>query len=228
MRQTKLLDRLEKCLQPKEAVLVWLEEIAQYPNVNDYVRFLKSLPEKEAPITRITRQLDEATREAMKGQPKAVIAREVRQAARDVVFLFKLHLQVNSEILVAQRAWNVMAAALAYAQLRMETESEFRNALRDMKSRRFRDTGIWLNPQHKTSEFNLWRTVAEEYLVELHAFSGAVTNISRSYFNGHPILFADMETYLADLIMQTEQMIGMFNNLCLEENKELIVLTSRN
>ena len=73
MKQEKRLDRIEACLTPKEAVMVWLKEINRFPNVMEYIKYLRYLPEALHPITRITAQVESATREAMKGQLQKTI-----------------------------------------------------------------------------------------------------------------------------------------------------------
>jgi len=68
MRQTKRLDRLEQCLAPKEAVILWLQEANRYSDVMEYLKYLRDQPEALRPITRVTNQVESAIRETMKGQ----------------------------------------------------------------------------------------------------------------------------------------------------------------
>jgi hypothetical protein len=112
MRQTKRLDRLEQCLTPKEAVMVWLQETYRYTNVWEYIKYLHEQPEALRPITRITGQVESATRQTMKGQPQKAIDAAVHRAVRDVCFLMKLHNQVNGYLMTEIRLWGVMFAAL--------------------------------------------------------------------------------------------------------------------
>jgi hypothetical protein len=51
MKQEKRLDRIEACLTPKEAVMVWLKEIKRIPNIMEYIKYLRDLPEALQPIT---------------------------------------------------------------------------------------------------------------------------------------------------------------------------------
>ena len=62
MKQVNRLDRIEKCLTAKEAVMVWLKEIKHLPNVMEYIKYLRDQPEALQPITRITNQVESATR----------------------------------------------------------------------------------------------------------------------------------------------------------------------
>ena len=112
MRQTKRLDRLEQCLTPKEAVMVWLKETNRYADIMEYIKYLKDQPEALRPIPRVTNQVESATREAMKGQSQKTIDAAVHRAVRDVCFLMKLHNQVNGYLTTEERLWGVMFAAL--------------------------------------------------------------------------------------------------------------------
>ena len=112
MKQEKRLDRIEACLTPKEAVMVWLKEINRLPNVMEYIKYLRDLPEALQPITRISGQVESATREAMKGQLQKTIDAAVHRAVRDVCFLIKLHHQVNAYQMTEERVWSIVFAYL--------------------------------------------------------------------------------------------------------------------
>ena len=90
-------------LTPKQAILLWLEEARSFDNIEEYVRHLKTQPEHAAPIPRLTDQMEEGVKPALKGQPKGEISKDVRQAYKDVLFLFFLHQQVNGKLLSESR-----------------------------------------------------------------------------------------------------------------------------
>ena len=46
MIQDKRLDKVTKSLTPKQAVVLWLEEIRQYRNADEYVQVLKKSARK--------------------------------------------------------------------------------------------------------------------------------------------------------------------------------------
>ena len=131
MIQDKRLDKVTKSLTPKQAVVLWLEEIRQYRNAEEFVKFLRSQPESAAPITKLTGQIDDGLRAAMKGKPKEVVEAAVRKAVKDVVFLIKLHLQVNYKVMNESRIWRLQQIALAEALRNMRTELLFRNIIVD-------------------------------------------------------------------------------------------------
>ena len=122
MVQNKRLDKVTRYLTPKQSVVHWLQEIQPYQSIYEYVQFLRGQPESEAPITKQTRQIDNAIREAMKGQPKEAVDRAVRRAVKDVVFLIKLQHQANYEVMLQERAWKLASAGLAesFGKLRIE------------------------------------------------------------------------------------------------------------
>ena len=131
MTLNKRLDKVEKSLTPKQTVVLWLQEIEQYRNAEEYLRYLRSQPESAAPITRLTRQIDEGIRVAMKGQPKEAISAAVRRSVRDVVFLVKLHLQVNFKIMSELRQWRLSQIALSECLGKLHTEVVLRNRIVD-------------------------------------------------------------------------------------------------
>ena len=112
MKKSKRLERLEDCLTPKQAVMVWLEEVNKYANVFEYVKYVKDLPEALRPVPRLTAQVAQAIREAMSGQPKQVIQAAIRRAERDVCFLLKLRLQLNEYFMTEERVWTCIFATL--------------------------------------------------------------------------------------------------------------------
>ena len=113
MNQDKRLDKVTKALTPKQAVVLWLQEIQQYQNATDYVKYLIGQPDNAAPITRLTTQIDQAVRVAMRGYPNEVVEAAVHRAVKDVVFLVKLHLQVNFKVMNELRARRLSQVALA-------------------------------------------------------------------------------------------------------------------
>ena len=103
MKQVNRLDRIEACLTPKEAVMVWLKDTNHFANIWEYIKYLRDQPENLRPIPRITDQVAAATRQAMKGQPQKNIEDAVHRAVRDVCFLMKLHHHVNGYAMTEER-----------------------------------------------------------------------------------------------------------------------------
>ena len=112
MKQDTRLDKVEKMLTPKQAVVLWLQEIQQYRNAWEYVQFLRGQPESAAPIYRITKQIGETIRESMKGRPRDIVDNAVNRGVRDVCFLIKLQNQVNGYQSTEERVWSLTFAFL--------------------------------------------------------------------------------------------------------------------
>ena len=112
MTLNKRLDKVERLLTPKQAVILWLQEIRQYRNALEYAQFLASQPSSAAPIYKITKQINQTIRESMKGQPQRAIEQAVYRAERDVYFLVRLQNQVNGYAATEERVWNMMFVSL--------------------------------------------------------------------------------------------------------------------
>ena len=52
MTLNKRLDKMERALTPKQAVILWLQEIRQYRNALEYVSFSRANPKVPRPSTR--------------------------------------------------------------------------------------------------------------------------------------------------------------------------------
>jgi hypothetical protein len=115
--------------------------------VYEYIQFLKGQPESAAPITRLTEQIDKAVRESMRGSPKEAVEPAVRRAVRDVVFLVKLHLQVNFTVMSELKAWRMTQAALAASLDSLRKEILFRNVIVDMANQVNFQTPYPLEPE---------------------------------------------------------------------------------
>jgi len=97
------IEKLETGLTPKQAILLWLQEAHSFKGIEEYVRHLKNQPDNASPIDRLSTQVEEAVKLTLKGHPREDINRAVRQAHKDVLFLFYLHKQVNGKLLSEHR-----------------------------------------------------------------------------------------------------------------------------
>jgi len=112
MTLNKRLDKIERLLTPKQAVILWLQSTMQYRNVLEYVQFLRNQPASEAPIYKITQKVSQSIMELMKGQPQREVDQAVYRAERDVYFLINLRNHVNRYVATEERIWNLMFVAL--------------------------------------------------------------------------------------------------------------------
>ena len=101
--EKRRIEKLETGLTPKQAILLWLQEAHAFNTIEEYVRHLKTQPDSAAPLNKLTAQVEEGVKQTLKGQPREEIDRAVRQAFKDVLFLFFLHQQVNGKLLSENR-----------------------------------------------------------------------------------------------------------------------------
>jgi len=66
-------------------------------------------------------------------------------------------------------------------------------------------------PEWKGEIIRDWKPAIESILVELYAFRNAVDFISKNYFEGHQILFPDLERDLTEIINAAEKTVNNFN-----------------
>jgi hypothetical protein len=71
------VEQLESELSPKQAILVWLQDVQEFDNVYDYVRHLKTQPESVWPLVKLPKQVTDAVEKSLKGRPKDEIAKAV-------------------------------------------------------------------------------------------------------------------------------------------------------
>ena len=72
--------------------------MARFRSMTEYLASLKDGPTPNWPLKRMTRQARRAVEKSMKGMPSDAIEERVREAVRDVLFLWYLYLQVNRRI----------------------------------------------------------------------------------------------------------------------------------
>ena len=97
------IEKLESGLTPKQAILLWLQEAHAFNSIEEYVRHLKTQPDSAAPLYKLTSQVSEGVKQTLRGRPSEEIDKAVRQAYKDVLFLFFLHQQVNGKLLSENR-----------------------------------------------------------------------------------------------------------------------------
>src|SRR5438309_2262724 len=88
-------DKIEASLTPRQAVLLWLGEAAQFGSMRTYVFSLQGQPTSAFPLFRLPEQVEQSVRDAMKGQPRDQLEPMIRTGIRDVAFLYYLVIQIN-------------------------------------------------------------------------------------------------------------------------------------
>jgi len=106
------VQKLESGLTPKQAILLWLQEAHAFRGIEEYVRHLKTQPDNAAPLYKLPAQVEEGVKQTLKGKPREEIDRAVRQAYKDVLFLFFLHQRVNGKLITEERHYWSQAMVL--------------------------------------------------------------------------------------------------------------------
>ena len=75
-------------------------------------------------------------------------------------------------------------------------------------------------PEQKEKDFQLWRELAQNFLIEICSLDDAVAFVSKHYFDGRQILFTDYADCLDNLIEETKKLVEMFNDLCQEQEEQ--------
>ena len=187
------MDRIETSLTPTQAVVLWMGEAHRFPSVAAYVDSLVDGPDTAWPLHRLAELIEPATLEAVKGRPRKAKHWAVKQALRDVAFLFFVHQEANGIIEQEWRAMhlgvNLLAAGWREALPAGDGESK---------------------GDHCRSE--VWRHRAKAILVDLHKHRETVDLLSRTYFAGHPLLFRDADDGLAFCIEAAETLVEAHND----------------
>jgi hypothetical protein len=195
------LDKLQVSLTPKQAILLWMEEAHQFDTVEQYARSLKGRPDSAWPMATLPEQVAAGVRQVLKGQPREEVSREVRQAVRDVLFLFHLHQQVNRKLMEKQEAF-----LFRLRWLRAELERL-----------RYQKTVSQVSPSEigtgvpRRQGLIRWQEETELFLTELQGLRLAVMTISKRYFDQHDLLFPALAEGLNYLVKAMEGLVEMFN-----------------
>src|SRR5688572_25002942 len=100
------LDRIERALSPKEAVLLWMAEAHQHGSIQAYVDSLNGQPEQVFPLMRLGQQMEDSVRASVKGSGEREIEiwPKVVLAVRDAAFLYYLTSQAKWRVMEQKRA----------------------------------------------------------------------------------------------------------------------------
>ena len=94
----KRLDKLSDRLPSTEIVLRWLKENLKFGSMNELGEALAAKPDSAWPLFRLPKEAEQAAQASMPDMPQDKINARVREYVRDVVFLWRLHLEVNGRI----------------------------------------------------------------------------------------------------------------------------------
>ena len=106
------IDDLGPNLTPTEIVLRWLDETLKLHSMHDFIVALKGKPNDAWPLIRLPKEAENAVRSSMKGKPWDEINSAEREAIRDVIFLYYLHINLNCKVADEIRAAKPMTGML--------------------------------------------------------------------------------------------------------------------
>jgi hypothetical protein len=183
------LDKIADQLTPQQAVLLWMQEAHQHPTISEYMDSLRDAPDTKYPMMHLPPQVEQAVRAARKGEKPEVITRAVRQAVREVGFLFYLQLQLNTRLWAD---WRAMCLQLAY------TASELRHRCADDDPR--------------AADLAEARQRAGDTVGEFLQWDVAIGKIADRYYAGTSPLFPGYAEQLAGAIETAEKVVLLFND----------------
>lgn len=208
------LEKVSVSLSPTQALVVWMEEAHQYPTMVDYTRALLARGDSAFPLVRLPDQVGQATRAALRGQPREQVDGAVRQAIRDACFLYHLHQQVNmrlldhAELLDVRLGWLIESfqQLLVYEVLAIAGEEP---APRTQSSALV--LPAWATEAGHVERTLAWRNHATELLGQAHVHRAVVDQLGQRYFGGHQVLYPASAHELGSVTKRTEEIIAIFN-----------------
>jgi hypothetical protein len=191
------LAKLEGALRPREAVLAWLADAKRYATINEYGRWIAEVPLEAAPLSVIARQVEAAVRQDMKGQPAEAVEDAVHRAIRDAVFLFVLVFQINIDAVEMDKLEGLRAAAVFFWM------GCLLGGPRDVDL----PAGEVADHHRELADaWTTWRSVVDRLDEDVQAATEARAILSRQYYGGHDVLFADAASSWAGHVETVERL----------------------
>lgn len=111
------LDKVTLRLTPRQAISTWMAEAHVFGSSVAYAQSLPDQGEQAHPLNQLTRRVEVAVREALRGEERETLERAVRQAIEDIAFLYFLQHRLNLRVLEALPALRLQLL-LVYEQAR--------------------------------------------------------------------------------------------------------------
>jgi len=191
------LTKLEGALRPREAVLAWLAEVQELPDINDYSRHVAEVPIDAAPMSVIGKRVDAAVREDMKGKPHDAIEDAVYRATGDALFLFTLVFQVNIDAVEMARVEGLRAAAVFFWMGCL---------LGGPRDDDIPPDQIAEHDRERTSAWATWLSVVDRLDLGVRVATQVRATIAERYYAGQDVLFADARTDWTEYVETVEQL----------------------
>ncbi|HET9410122.1 MAG TPA: hypothetical protein VFO39_22995 [Candidatus Sulfotelmatobacter sp.] len=195
MNLGKRVQRIETSVTPKQAVLLWLDEMLQLGLLGYMEREFKR-PMHEAPRTRLTQMVGRAVREGLcnQGMKWELAVNAVRDAQIRTDFLI---------ILIRNLQREVQLECMLNAPYVMLLFEKFKSMLEDLTEHDRFDTEMW----------ELWRAILIQRFCGMRRSRELVFAVSNKYFDRHPLLFREDADTLNEQIQCFEKFIKYYNRL---------------
>jgi hypothetical protein len=230
----RLITRVEKNLTPKMAIVRWMTEAHEHGSVEGHFAWLQSQPPEAYPLMHLPEQVYFAARERMKGRPKAEIEREGCRVQQEVVFLHRLHDEINHHILRCREPLRLRVALLfeKYRTLIHETFDERQRLFDEFLER-------WDGKRDGPPEFDTearkrleddkdsWTTSERALRREVTDYLQAAASLSKRYYSGCDVLFPATRQVLDTLLFALDGLRERYGEAiapCVPRNNEELIV----
>ncbi len=198
----KRLDDMEAALTPKQQVLRWLDHVAGLGSEEAYFKWLAERSFEALPRIKLAEAVAEATRKKMRSAPKEAVEVAVRRAVRDVYFLTKLVIDINTLVSEKATVFDVQAALCARGLQLLVVAAAV--------PRRGQAALPWLDRPLQLREV---RNDVVVLLSDIYTLEEAIRFIRRRLFDDHPILFPGRAKRLAEGREKAESVVAEYASL---------------
>ena len=172
------LRHAEAALSSKQQVLYWLDQALKFGSEERYFQWLRKQPTSELPRIKIINAVTDVVRGRLKGQPPETVARAIRSAEQEVVFLTQLvidlHLRMKTECDLLDLRAALCARTLQVLVLVCSPSQQRENA--------------WA-PEDVEALALLACNQVREFLRGVLCLEMTVKTIQDRYFDGHAVVF---------------------------------------
>jgi len=154
------------------------------------------------PRIKLAEAVAEATRKKMRSAPKEAVEVAVRRAVRDVYFLTKLVIDINTLVSEKATVFDVQAALCARGLQLLVVAAAV--------TRRGQGALPWLDRPAQLREV---RNDVVALLSDIYMLEGAIRLIRRRLFDDHPILFPRRAKLLAESREKAESLVAEYASL---------------
>jgi hypothetical protein len=177
------IDKIEKSLTPRQAIVVWMKEAHQFNSLSEYAVWSAGRPEEEpTDLKRLTQRVEIAVRDRMKGEHEVRVQRAVRAAVSEVGFLYFRCLAVNGQF-AAQCQSIALLGVLS----------------RERASAALRETTGTQSPVDR-DRYDTWHEDFRSYAIQVFALKAAIEQIAKEYFDNNQVLWKSFTEQLENFI----------------------------